>query len=146
MEILLYRSTDFYCTFSPSSQLIHKSPLVKKQATAWRAKWWIQPSLLSWVMMASIKGYPVRACDETNYKGPTIIFFFFLKETEVNMVFECRELRTTISLHCTSTHICITYKNFESHILQSPFSTSSNLHIQKWTLQKTQKLDLSKPT
>lgn len=44
----------------PLSQLIHRSPLVRKQATACRAKWWIHPSCLSWVMMASIQGKPVR--------------------------------------------------------------------------------------
>ncbi len=47
-------------TFMPLSQLIHRSPLVRKQATACRARWWIQPSCLSWVMMASIQGKPVR--------------------------------------------------------------------------------------
>lgn len=44
----------------PHSQLIHRSPRVRKQATARRAWWWIQPSCLSWVMMASIQGKPVR--------------------------------------------------------------------------------------
>ena len=48
-------------TFLPSSQLIQRSPLVRKQATACRARWWIQPSRRSWVMMASMKGKPVRA-------------------------------------------------------------------------------------
>lgn len=47
-------------TFMPLSQLIHKSPLVRKQATACRARWWIQPSCLNWVIMASIQGKPVR--------------------------------------------------------------------------------------
>jgi len=47
-------------TFMPLSQLIHRSPLVRKQATACRARWWIQPSCLSCVMMASIQGKPVR--------------------------------------------------------------------------------------
>lgn len=46
-------------TFIPSSQEIQRSPRVRKQATACRAKWWIQPSSLSWVMMASIHGKPV---------------------------------------------------------------------------------------
>ena len=53
-------------TFWPSSQLIHRSPLVRKQATACRARWWIQPSCLSWVMMASMKGKPVLACRATH--------------------------------------------------------------------------------
>lgn len=44
----------------PLSQLIQRSPLVRKQATACLARWWIQPSCLSWVMMASIQGKPVR--------------------------------------------------------------------------------------
>lgn len=48
-------------TFWPSSQLIHRSPLVRKQATACLARWWIHPSCLSWVMMASMKGKPVLA-------------------------------------------------------------------------------------
>lgn len=48
-------------TFCPSSQLIHRSPLVRKQATACLARWWIHPSCLSWVMMASMKGKPVLA-------------------------------------------------------------------------------------
>lgn len=47
------------CTFMPSSQEIHRSPRVRKQATAWRARWWIQPSSRSWTMIASIHGYPV---------------------------------------------------------------------------------------
>lgn len=52
-------------TLCPSSQLIHRSPLVRKQATACLARWWIQPSCLSWVMMASMKGNPVLALKET---------------------------------------------------------------------------------
>ena len=44
----------------PLSQLTHRSPLVRKQATACRARWWIQPSCLSCVIMASIQGKPVR--------------------------------------------------------------------------------------
>ena len=47
-------------TLMPLSQLTHRSPLVRKQATACRARWWIQPSCLSCVMMASIQGKPVR--------------------------------------------------------------------------------------
>ena len=50
-------------TFIPSSQLCHRSPLVRKQATACLARWWIQPSSLSWVMMASIQGKPVFPLD-----------------------------------------------------------------------------------
>lgn len=46
-------------TLMPLSQLIHRSPRVRKQATAWRARWWIQPSCLNWRMMASIQGKPV---------------------------------------------------------------------------------------
>lgn len=53
-------------TLCPSSQLIHRSPLVRKQATACLARWWIQPSCLSWVMMASMKGNPVLALKETH--------------------------------------------------------------------------------
>lgn len=52
---LLAWSYSFF-TLSPSSQLIHRSPRVRKQATACLARWWIQPSFLSWVMMASMKG------------------------------------------------------------------------------------------
>ena len=44
--------------FCPSSQLIQRSPWVRKQATAWRARWWIHPSCVSWVMMASLNGAP----------------------------------------------------------------------------------------
>lgn len=64
-------------TFCPSSQLIHRSPLVRKHATACLAKWWIHPSCLSWVMMASMKGYPVRAFVETQHipvDGNTSLF------------------------------------------------------------------------
>ncbi len=47
-------------TFIPSSQETHRSPLVRKQATACLARWWIQPSSLSWVITASTQGNPVR--------------------------------------------------------------------------------------
>ena len=43
-------------TFMPCSQLIHKSPLVRKQATECLARWWIQPSCLSCVIIASMNG------------------------------------------------------------------------------------------
>ena len=46
-------------TLTPDSQLIQRSPLVRKQATACLARWWIHPSCLSWVMIASIQGKPV---------------------------------------------------------------------------------------
>ena len=44
----------------PRSQCWKRSPRVRKQATAWRARWWIQPSSRSCVMIASMNGYPVR--------------------------------------------------------------------------------------
>ena len=47
------------CTFIPSSQEIQRSPRVRKHATACRAIWWIHPSCLSCVIMASIHGNPV---------------------------------------------------------------------------------------
>ena len=52
-------SKKIFFTFIPSSQEIQRSPLVRKQATACLAKWCIQPSSLSWVMIASIHGNPV---------------------------------------------------------------------------------------
>jgi hypothetical protein len=36
------------------------SPRVRKQATAWRARWWSHPCVRSCVMAASIQGKPVR--------------------------------------------------------------------------------------
>ena len=49
-------------TLNPSSQLIQRHPLVRKHPTAWRAMWWIQPSCLSCLMIASIHGKPVLPC------------------------------------------------------------------------------------
>lgn len=46
-------------TFMPSSHEIQRSPRVRKQATACLAKWWIQPSSRSCVIIASIQGKPV---------------------------------------------------------------------------------------
>lgn len=46
-------------TLTPHSQLIQRSPRVRKQATACLARWWIQPSCRSCVMIASIQGKPV---------------------------------------------------------------------------------------
>ena len=54
-------------TFIPSSQLIHKSPLVRKHPTAWRAKWWIHPSCCNCTMIASIHGKPVFPCEQLMY-------------------------------------------------------------------------------
>ncbi|KAJ8951839.1 hypothetical protein NQ318_019814 [Aromia moschata] len=47
-----------FLTFIPSSQESQRSPRVKKHATACLARWWIQPSCLSCVIMASIQGKP----------------------------------------------------------------------------------------
>lgn len=56
---LPFTSAERALTRTPLSQLTQRSPRVRKQATACRARWWIQPSCLSWVMMASIQGKPV---------------------------------------------------------------------------------------
>ena len=48
----------------PSSQLIQRSPLVRKHPTACRAKWWIHPSCRSCTIIASIHGKPVFPCTE----------------------------------------------------------------------------------
>ena len=51
-------------TLNPSSQLIHRHPLVKKEPTACRATWWTQPSWRNCLMMASIHGKPVWPCNQ----------------------------------------------------------------------------------
>lgn len=47
-------------TLKPSSQLIQRHPLVKKHPIAWRATWWIQPSVCNCRTIASIQGKPVK--------------------------------------------------------------------------------------
>lgn len=59
-------SVPWHFTFIPSSHEIQRSPLVKKQATACLARWWIQPSSRSWVIIASIHGKPVWPWENVN--------------------------------------------------------------------------------
>lgn len=67
-------------TFIPSSQEIQRSPLVKKQATACLAKWCIQPSSLSWVIIASIQGNPVWPCFlKNNFLNNLFLFLWKIK-------------------------------------------------------------------
>ena len=49
-------------TLNPSSQEIHRSPRVRKQAMAYLPRWCTQPTCRNWVIMASIHGNPVLPC------------------------------------------------------------------------------------
>ena len=53
-------SSSSFHTLYPSSQLIHRHPLVKKHPTARRATWGIHPSIRSCRITASIQGNPVQ--------------------------------------------------------------------------------------
>ena len=67
-------------TFIPSSQLIQRSPLVRKQPTACLAKWWIQPSCCSCIIMASIHGKPVFPWKQKSSKEATFSHSFLNNE------------------------------------------------------------------
>lgn len=67
-EAIEMPGTSRHFTFIPSSHEIQRSPLVKKQATACLARWCIQPSSRSWVMIASIHGNPVWPWHEKKKK------------------------------------------------------------------------------
>ena len=67
-------------TFIPSSQLIQRSPLVRKQPTACLAKWWIQPSCCSCIIMASIHGKPVFPWKQKSSKEATFSHSFLNHE------------------------------------------------------------------
>lgn len=69
----------------PSSQLIQRSPRVRKQAAACRARWWIQPSWRSWVIIASIQGKPVCAWGrKKNQPSITVLHCTCVLHTAIN--------------------------------------------------------------
>lgn len=66
-------------TLNPSSQLTHKQPRVRNEATALRATLWIQPSVRICRMIASIHGNPVVPYNKSSHE---------LKETFPNFDYQ----------------------------------------------------------
>jgi hypothetical protein len=75
-QALFVMESDYIIPHLPFSQEMYKSPLVRKHATEWRARWCIQPCVRSWHMIASIQGNPVRlsshACVYTGWLYDTV--------------------------------------------------------------------------
>lgn len=120
VEMSMYNKWHF--TFIPSSQEIQRSPLVKKQATACLAKWCIQPSSLSCVMIASIQGNPVWPC-------PTNVFYdFFMKTQEITDDLSINEF----------THVCPLGKCFDILVPRDLHANWITLHpIEIWVLRSS---------
>lgn len=94
-------------TFWPSSQLIHKSPRVRKHATACRARWWIHPSRRSCVMMASMKGNPVRAWIHKHLFWTNLLFTTYNKdELKSHYLSPCSQvLRIIVPVHLDAVRV-----------------------------------------